>query len=218
MLKHFYSSPTIRKNRSKSQSSDTESIDDVRHYHHHSLSQQQYCLHQSDDDFITKSNKKLSSSICMSARCRRCPTNLKNNKIDSTGNIIDASSPVVSSAAAAAAAAVAAENSVRRWNSFHSTRGECHPNKFRRDRKSTSPSIDLSGQRNIIVGSPVRKYSYGSSCCSSSGGVIGGGGAELRRGNSLAEKSTTSTTSLLASPSSSISSAHGGGDSELTYW
>lgn len=30
---------------------------------------------------------------------------------------------------------------VRRWNSFHSTRGECHPNKFRRDRKSTSPSI-----------------------------------------------------------------------------
>lgn len=31
--------------------------------------------------------------------------------------------------------------SVRRWNSFHSTRGECHPNKFRRDRKSTSPSI-----------------------------------------------------------------------------
>lgn len=30
---------------------------------------------------------------------------------------------------------------VRRWNSFHSTRGECHPNKFRRERKSTSPSI-----------------------------------------------------------------------------
>lgn len=30
---------------------------------------------------------------------------------------------------------------VRRWNSFHSTRGECHPNKFRRDRKSTSPTI-----------------------------------------------------------------------------
>ncbi|XP_031621051.1 rap guanine nucleotide exchange factor 2 isoform X3 [Contarinia nasturtii] len=33
---------------------------------------------------------------------------------------------------------------VRRWNSFHSTRGECHPNKFRRERKSTSPSIVIS--------------------------------------------------------------------------
>lgn len=36
-----------------------------------------------------------------------------------------------------------AESAVRRWNSFHSTRGECHPNKFRRDRKATSPSIEV---------------------------------------------------------------------------
>lgn len=45
------------------------------------------------------------------------------------------------------------ENAVRRWNSFHSTRGECHPNKFRRDRKSTSPSIDVSGHhRRLLCG------------------------------------------------------------------
>lgn len=37
--------------------------------------------------------------------------------------------------------------SVRRWNSFHSTRGECHPNKFRRERKSTSPSLEFERQR-----------------------------------------------------------------------
>lgn len=75
------------------------------------------------------------------------------------------------------------DNAVRRWNSFHSTRGECHPNKFRRDRKSTSPSIDL-GRR--CHGSPSRTW-------------------ELRRGKSLAEKSTTFSKtgflSALASPS-----------------
>lgn len=36
---------------------------------------------------------------------------------------------------------------VRRWNSFHSTRGECHPNKFRRERKSTSPSLEYERKR-----------------------------------------------------------------------
>lgn len=72
-----------------------------------------------------------------------------------------------------------AENAVRRWNSFHSTRGECHPNKFRRDRKSISPSIDL-GRRSIIGGgSATRSW-------------------ELRRGKSLAEKSSLGASSLLA--------------------
>ncbi|XP_055385503.1 uncharacterized protein LOC129614698 isoform X3 [Condylostylus longicornis] len=33
---------------------------------------------------------------------------------------------------------------IRRWNSFHSTRGECHPNRFRRNRKSTAPHIDTT--------------------------------------------------------------------------
>lgn len=37
--------------------------------------------------------------------------------------------------------------SVRRWNSFHSTRGECHPNKFRRERKSDSPSLEQERKR-----------------------------------------------------------------------
>lgn len=51
--------------------------------------------------------------------------------------------------------------SVRRWNSFHSTRGECHPNKFRRDRKSASPSIDggstgCLGGRRTAGSSPMR--------------------------------------------------------------
>ncbi|GAB0092081.1 rap guanine nucleotide exchange factor 2 [Sergentomyia squamirostris] len=32
-------------------------------------------------------------------------------------------------------------NSLRRWNSFHASRGECHPNKIRRERKATSPCI-----------------------------------------------------------------------------
>lgn len=40
----------------------------------------------------------------------------------------------------------------RRWNSFHSTRGECHPNKFRgrRERKSLSPcDANYGGCRNM---------------------------------------------------------------------
>lgn len=32
-------------------------------------------------------------------------------------------------------------DSMRRWNSFHAPRGECHPNKIRRERKATSPCI-----------------------------------------------------------------------------
>lgn len=72
-----------------------------------------------------------------------------------------------------------AESAVRRWNSFHSTRGECHPNKFRRERKSISPSIDL-GRRSIIGGgSATRSW-------------------ELRRGKSLAEKSSLGASSLSA--------------------
>lgn len=41
-----------------------------------------------------------------------------------------------------------ADGAVRRWNSFHSTRGECHPNKFRRERKSiASPMPSAFGGR-----------------------------------------------------------------------
>lgn len=40
---------------------------------------------------------------------------------------------------------------VRRWNSFHSTRGECHPNKFRRERKSTSPSLELERNNRQVL-------------------------------------------------------------------
>lgn len=54
------------------------------------------------------------------------------------------------SGAASSVDSTATNGSVRRWNSFHSTRGECHPNKFRRDRKSTSPSIDGGGSTGCL--------------------------------------------------------------------
>lgn len=79
--------------------------------------------------------------------------------------------------------------SVRRWNSFHSTRGECHPNKFRRERKSTSPSLEFERQRyqaSSTTSTPSRSR-------------------QLRRGKSLA------TPEKLSSLSCSSSSGGGGG-------
>lgn len=79
--------------------------------------------------------------------------------------------------------------SVRRWNSFHSTRGECHPNKFRRERKSTSPSLEFERQRyqaSSTTSTPSRSR-------------------QLRRGKSLAtpEKLSSFSCSSGAGPGSS---------------
>lgn len=86
--------------------------------------------------------------------------------------------------------------SVRRWNSFHSTRGECHPNKFRRERKSDSPSLEHERKRyqeNSDLPSHAKIY-------------------ELRRGKSFgaAQKSSlsnTSTDSPIPSSAASTSSS-----------
>lgn len=66
--------------------------------------------------------------------------------------------------------------SVRRWNSFHSTRGECHPNKFRRERKSTSPSLEFERQRSSATSAQSRSR-------------------QLRRGKSLAAPENLSSLS-----------------------
>lgn len=84
--------------------------------------------------------------------------------------------------------------SVRRWNSFHSTRGECHPNKFRRERKSTSPSLEYERKRyqascNAVVGWSAND-SMAVEPLKNDGSMRGKHGSslrkvELRRGKSL---------------------------------
>lgn len=96
-----------------------------------------------------------------------------------------------------------ADGAVRRWNSFHSTRGECHPNKFRQNRKSASPSpppyyatrqSPLSTSPRITT-SKSRSYVMANQR-SGARAAISGGIAELQRGRSLA----TSDTGLMMIP------------------
>lgn len=107
-----------------------------------------------------------------------------------------------------------AENAVRRWNSFHAERGECHPNKFRRDRKSTSPSIDVGTQqrRFLISSGPLAESSTtvvaggkDVAVAGASKNNAGGGGCvpattkgKLLRGSSLAAPESVSTGGLRA--------------------
>lgn len=114
---------------------------------------------QSDDDDDDENDQKNSSTMCGSKQYKSKSSKISRRRPPS-----------------------GTDNAVRRWNSFHSTRNECHPNKFRRERKSTSPSIEL-GRRHFAF--PPRKY-------------------ELQIGKSqIAEKSTNEFTQTLLLGSSS---------------
>lgn len=88
-----------------------------------------------------------------------------------------------------------AEGAVRRWNSFHSTRGECHPNKFRRDRKAASqsppppppllPSLAISNRQSPLTGKQTTLFLQQRSVCGGySRSAISAGLEELHRGQS----------------------------------
>lgn len=88
--------------------------------------------------------------------------------------------------------------SVRRWNSFH-TRGEYHPNKIRRERKSTSGCLEYVGSRRTSTSSPLLSPTISR--------LHSGGTRELRRGKSLAEKSSKLTTADIHKLSPSTTAA-----------
>ncbi|XP_037926120.1 rap guanine nucleotide exchange factor 2 isoform X3 [Hermetia illucens] len=84
---------------------------------------------------------------------------------------------------------------MRRWNSFHSTHGECHPNRFRRNRKSTSPSIDAGRLRKLSAiahhhqhqSSTPPRHRYGRHSVQDDSQLTTPRAWQLRRGKSLAE-------------------------------
>lgn len=145
MLKHMYESPVKR--RSKSQSSEISSNDDIgllvaitRNWHHNQSDDDD----DADDDHYTtrggstnSSAGKLSGSGCIK---------LSGTSFGKPKTKISRRRPPSG-----------ADSAVRRWNSFHSTRNECHPNKFRRERKSTAPNIEY-GRSRSSVSSPARGY------------------------------------------------------------
>ena len=168
MLKHLYASPA--KQRSKSQSSDTSFYDDsIKFYSTQSV------LGQQQLDF--------GESGGLGEQVTTATSSWYHNQSDDDDNIKVSSSTATKQSTKTKISRrrppSGAENAVRRWNSFHSTRGECHPNKFRRERKSTSPSIDLGSRRNFAIGS-------GNNSALSSGSSSPSRRWELRRGKSLA--------------------------------
>lgn len=197
MLKHYYISP---KKRTKSQSSETsDNSDGTRASPNTAINWHQtspLCLHDYEHLTIKPSATSIASWLTSKANQQLhtnfwCNTNCSSSFPLETGKISKRRPP--SGITSLMTNVLAGETnmscdggntsaSVRRWNSFHSTRGECHPNKFRRERKSTSPSLEFERKRYLA----------------NSANVAQSRSRELRRGKSLATPCGGSSSSLIS--------------------
>lgn len=191
MLKHYYNSP---KKRAMSQSLDaaTTSEDEQSDYNRVAVQ----C--KPEEKSITLKSTSHTSSIVswISTKAhhpRQSLSWVRNSSMHGSKEGIEDTNPlkkrppsgissIVSNTISGGGGGRDADNnaSVRRWNSFHSTRGECHPNKFRRERKSDSPSLEHERKRyqeNSDLPSHAKVY-------------------ELRRGKSFGAAQKTSLTNI----------------------